>query len=202
MAGIDKTYTDSYKDYKELVDWVKDKKIEFHTGQTIKMSDVVWDLEEGDFSNGEMAVMNTSTYVDIFLIQNCPVNFVQDRMKEVYSEETFKEYKEMVFPKPLNPEYKRNRKIKISMRGDIPLFNKGLGSHKKWWLQSDIGWTYHEEDKVCSSYDDLLPSNTNTSHHKTIKSLVRFLRKQHLPKGLKFHLIGRYDGEDFEIEIK
>lgn len=41
--------------------------------------------------------------------------------------------------------------------------------------------------------------NTNTAHIKSIKGVVRHLRKQYLPKGVTFNLIGRYVGEEYLV---
>ena len=89
MAGIDKTYTDSYKDYKEFKDWADTQVITFFDGHKKCIGNWVWKKEEADFSNGEIPIMNTPTWLDIYLIQNCKSEFVIERMKEVYSEETY-----------------------------------------------------------------------------------------------------------------
>jgi hypothetical protein len=207
MAGIDKTYTDSYNDYKEFKEWASDKVIKFPTGQKVNISDYIYDRDQEDFVEGdEISIMNTPTYVDIFLIQNCPIQFVQDRMKDVYSEESYNEFKNMVFPVAIPEEYKQNRKIKIVRTGKFPLYNNGINSERSWWLQTvdrddENYWWYDSETKLWTNGCLHLPHNTNTSHHKTVKSLVRFLRKQYLPKGLEFTLTGRYVGEDFLIKI-
>lgn len=46
------------------------------------------------------------------------------------------------------------------------------------------------------------PHNTNTAHISSVKGIIRHLRKQYLPTGLKFTLIGRYVGEEYEVTIK
>lgn len=203
MAGIDKTYTNSFAEYKQLVDWVKDKEeVVFSKKQKEKLSDYIYQWSEEDFTY-ELPVMNTPSYIDIFLIKNCPLKFVQDRMKEVYSEETIKEFNTIAFPIQLPKEYKQNRKIVISKSKRLPLYNKGVNSHSWWWLQSNgFDWGFDSDNNVWVNRDLYFPSNTNTSHHKTIKSLVRFLRKQYLPSGLEFRLSGRYVGEEFTIKIK
>lgn len=204
MAGIDKTYTNSYKDYKEFKEWANLQIVTFFNGYKECIGEWVGDFEESDFNNGEIPIMNSPTWLDIYLIQNCPCKFVQDRMKEVYREETYNEFKQLNFNKPVNPDYKQNRKIiiKKTNRTKIPLTNKGYNSHSWWWLQSDQDWSYHSESKTWSHYDDYYPHDTNISHAKTIKSLIRQLRKQYLPSGLEFELIGRYVGEDYKIIIK
>ena len=202
MAGIDKTYTDSFKEYKEFKNWAKGKQIIFTKKQKINISDYIYEWEEEHFTS-ELPIMNTPNCVDIYLIQNCPINFIQKRMKEVYSEESYEEFKNLNFPPSLPKEYKQNRKVTISKARSLPLFNKGLTSHSWWWLQSkDFNWDFDSESDMWVNRSLYFPSNTNTSHHKTIKSLIRFLRKQYLPSGLEFTLIGRYIGERFTIKIK
>lgn len=201
MAGIDKTYTDSFKEYKKLKEWSKGKTIIFSNKQKLVVSHYIYTWNEDDFTS-ELPVMNTPTYVDAFLIQNCPLKFVQDRLKSIYSRKQFKELKNLQFPIVLPEGYKQNRKIVIS-KCKAPLYNKGINSHGWWWLQSNnFSWGFDSENKIWVNGDFYLPSNTNTSHHKTVKSLVRFLRSQYLPSGLEFRLIGKYVGEMFTVKIK
>ncbi len=202
MAGIDKTYTDLYSDYIKLKEWAKDKTIKFYTGAIINVKDYIYDWDEEDFTR-ELPIMNTPTSLDIFLIQNCPFDFVQDRMKAVYPKSTYKEFKEMKFPTDRPSHLKQNRKIKIIQKGNLELLNKGWSSHQNWWLQSkDNSMGFDDDIKVWVMYSDYLPNNTNTSHHKNIKGLIRFLRKQYLPSGIEFELFGRYVDEHFLIKIK
>jgi len=204
MAGIDKTYTKSFEEYQQLVEWAKDKEIVFSKKQKERISDYIYHWNKEDFtSESLLPVMNTPTNIDIFLIQNCFVKFVQDRMKEVYGEESIKEFNIITFPIQFPENYKQNRKIVISKSKRLPLYNKGINSHSWWWLQSDdFNWGFDSDNNMWVNRELYFPNNTNTSHHKTIKSLVRFLRKQYLPSGLEFRLIGRYVGEQFTIKIK
>jgi hypothetical protein len=202
MASIDKTYTNSFEEYQQLVDWAKDKEIVFSKKQKEKISDCIYNWSKEDFTS-ELPVMNTPNRIDIFLIQNCPIKFVQDRMEEVYSEESIEEFKAITFPIELPKDYKQNRKIIISKSKVFPLYNKGINSHSWWWLQNnDFDWGFDSDNNVWTNRSLYYPNNTNTSHHKTIKSLVRFLRKQYLPSGLEFRLSGKYVGEEFTIKIK
>src|SRR6056297_327630 len=93
MAGIDKTYTDSYKDYKEFKDWADNQTVTFFDGLQECIGDWVEECDENDFSKGEIAIMNTPEWIDIYLIQNCNSNFVLKRMIDVYGEEIFNSYK-------------------------------------------------------------------------------------------------------------
>ena len=77
------------------------------------------------------------------------------------------------------------------------MFNKPIGGKSKWWLQCNDNFWYNDETKRWVSYETPYPHNTNTVHIQTIKSLVRHLRKQYLPKGVTFRISGRYTCEDY-----
>ena len=204
MAGIDKTYTSSYKDYKEFKDWADRQTLTFFNGYKVCIGDWVWKYEKEDFDgNKEKPIMNTPTWLDIYLIQNCKSDFVLDRMKSVYTDESYKEFQTIDLTAKPPKEFQQNRKIiiKKSDRTKFPLHSKPYDSKTMWWLQCDNDFSYHEETKTWASYDSYYPHNTNTSHIKSVKGVVRHLRKQYLPKGITFRLIGRYVGEDYIIVI-
>ena len=117
MAGIDKTYTDSYKDYKEFKDWADKQTLTFFNGHKVCIGDWVWEYEKEDFDGGEKPIMNTPTWLDIYLIQNCKSDFVLDRMKSVYSEESYKKFQTVDLTSPPPEDFKQNRKITIKRSG-------------------------------------------------------------------------------------
>lgn len=207
MAGIDKTFTDSYKDYKEFKDWANKQTVIFFDGHKEHIKDWVWEREEEDFSNGEIPIMNTPTWLDVYLINHCPVKFVVDRMKEVYGN-SYNDYLNIEGFTKIPEGYAQNRKITIKPSEKCKflfkrrMFNKPVGGKTKWWLQCDDDFWYNDKTKKWVNWNSLYPHNTNTSHHKTTKSLIRFLRKQYLPTGITFSLSGRYVGEDYTIFIK
>ena len=203
MAGIDKTYTDSYKDYKEFKTWADSQKLTFFDGLSVCIGDWVWEYEKDDFDNGEIPIMNTPTWLDIYLIQNCKIDFVLDRMKSVYGEKSYKEFQEIDLTEEPPLDFKQNRKIiiKPSKHCKFPfkkkMFKKPIGGKTKWWLQCDDDFWYNDETKRWISYDTPYPHNTNTAHITSTKALIRHLRNQYLPKGVVFRISGRYVGEDY-----
>lgn len=203
MAGIDKTYTNSYNDYKEFKDWADKQIVTFFNGHKLCIGDWVWEYEKEDFDGNEKPIINTPTWLDIYLIQNCKSKFVLDRMKSVYGEETYKEFQTIDLTSPPSGDFKQNRKIiiKRTNRTKFPLHKKPYGGKTKWWLQSNDKFNYDTETKVWSSRGSYYPSDTNTANIKTIKGVVRHLRKQYLPKGITFNLIGRYVGEIYLIVV-
>lgn len=201
MAGIDKTYTHSYKDYKEFKCWADKQKLTFFDGLTVCIGNWVWDYEEKDFLNGEIPIMNTPIWLDIYLIQNCKSKFVLKRMKEVYADESYKEFQSVDLTAKPPENFQQNRKIVIKSAKNCKfpfkrkMFNKPIGGKSKWWLQCNDNFWYNDETKRWVSYETPYPYNTNTAHIQTIKSLVRHLRKQYLPKGVMFTISGRYTCE-------
>lgn len=204
MAGIDKTYTDSYENYKMFKVWADSQSVKFFNGHVENIGDYVWQLEENDFQHGEIPIMNSQTWLDVYLLQHCKSQFVLDRLNEVYGESTIKDFKQhKLWTQPSN-EYRPYRQIKIKCceSSNFPLHNHVYDGKMRWWVQSQNGYLYHEKSKTWVSPDSLYPSNTNTAHIKSIKGVVRHLRKQYLPKGISFRIIGRYVGEEYVAQIK
>ena len=93
MAGIDKTYTKSYKDYKDVLDWCKNiGTVTDDYGN--KIQPYLWlynpNLTENDFGknrlriNKQYMIWSTNIKQDLYLIRHCPCKVVQKRMREVY----------------------------------------------------------------------------------------------------------------------
>lgn len=203
MAGIDKTYTDSFEEYKKFKDWADNQFLTFFDGHKVHIGSWVWNWTKEDFYGRELPIMNTPTWLDIYLIQNCKIKFVLDRMKDVYGKDSYKEFKTVDLTAKPSEEFKQNRKviIKNCNTTKFPIHNTPYGKSKYWWLQCDDDFWYNDETKRWVSSSFYYPHNTNTSHIPSIKALVRHLRKQYLPKGITFILSGRYIGEEYQILI-
>ena len=94
MAGIDKTYIKSYKNYKEVLDWCKNiGTITDDYGNKIQPYSWLYytNLTKNDFGkdkNGndkQYMIWSTNIKQDLYLIRYCPCKVVQKRMREVYS---------------------------------------------------------------------------------------------------------------------
>lgn len=206
MAGIDKTYTDSYTDYRKFKDWADGCQLTFFDGLTVCPGDWVWKLEPEDFADGERPIMNTPMWLDIYLIQNCKAGFVLDRMREVYDEEEYLMMQAVdLTAEPSPPEdLQRGRKIRVRPTDHtrFPLHSKPYGKGGRWWLQClDLDFWYNDETRRWVGSDTPYPYNTNTTTVTSVKALVRHLRKQYLPKGITFRLMGRYVGEEYLVTV-
>lgn len=204
MAGIDKTYTNSYDNYREFKDWSKTQEVTFFNGHKERISNWIYEYSENDFDGDEIPIMNTPTWLDIYLIQNCKIQFVLDRMQAVYGKESYDNFKTINLSACPSDDYKQNRKIVIKKnnRTKFPLHSKPYGGKMQWWLQSDNEFWYDDKTKTWSNSDMHYPYNTNTAHLSSIKSLIKHLRKQYLPKGAQFRISGRYVGEDYSVYIR
>jgi hypothetical protein len=203
MAGIDKTYTDSYEDYKEFKTWANKQTLTFFNGYKVCIGNWVRNYEKEDFDEGEIPIMNTPTWLDIYLIQNCKSDFVLDRMKSVYNEEEYKKFQIIDLTTPPSEHFKQNRKIIIKRndKAKLPLHKKPYGGKTKWWLQCNDDFWYHDKTKVWSSSEYYYPHNTNTALISSIKGVVKHLRKQYLPKGITFTISGRYIGDEYLVIV-
>lgn len=212
MAGIDKTYTSSYDEYLELKNWIRDQTVTFYNGYKVRLYDYLWEYTEEDFNfdnpDTELPVFNTPTWMDIYLIQNCPVQFVQDRMREVRSKEEYEEFKTMEFPPKFpkhSDEFKQNRKIKIKTipkKTKFPIHDKAFHGRGYWVECDDYDYWYDTESKTWSNWEHYYPYNTNMVQLKSLKAIVRHLRKQYLPSGITFTINGAYIGECYKIVVK
>lgn len=157
MAAIYKTYTDSYSDYKEFKTWADRQTLTFFNGHKVCIGNWVWDYEKEDFDGGERPIMNTPTWLDIYLIQNCKSVFVLNRMKTVYGEKSLKEFQSIDLTSPPSGDFKQNRKITIkkSDRTKFPLHKKPYGGKTK------LDGTIHPTQKPIALLEMLVKSYTN-----------------------------------------
>lgn len=218
MAGIDKTYTEKYTNYVKLKNWARGRFFKLSNGQKLYPTDYIYDwYTEKSFGNGSVPVMNTSCELDYFLIKECPLEFVQERMKEVYSEEYYNAIKNGTskwdsFTKEGNiaTEFKI---VKYPWYGKCNRWVRFLSSvtnrlyYPFAWIECthpEIDLNYNDEDNLWVWENELGIWNSNVCHKKicTIKSVIRHLRKWKLPKGTVVKVSGRYVGETWEIHCK
>ena len=120
MAGIDKTYTDSYQDYLELKNWAENNSLELTYGNKsvkYKASSYIYGWKEEDFDGRELPVMNTPTWFDKYLIDNCPCQFVINRLNSVYGDNYLK------------PE--EQRALYVDFKSRYPKLKKGTEEFKE-----------------------------------------------------------------------
>lgn len=93
MAAIDKTYVSSYEDYRRIVNWARTAEFVCPNGEKLSVIDYCYHTDKSEDEVREMIrksnaipVMNTPIRLDYFLIKYCPIELVQERMKDVYDD--------------------------------------------------------------------------------------------------------------------
>ena len=215
MAGIDKTYIKTYNQYKEVCDWCKDIVVTFSGNISFKPYDFINEYTEDDFNNlpenRELVLWNTPCYMDQWLIKNCPIDFIQKRLKEQYGDEyddikngNFDTYERnglaqyihfKVIEKPwsynrFNFLY-RDRQNKIRKYKDNKM---GI-----WQVEIDdeyYHWFYNEQYDYWTNEFEGFPYDsficTIKKKNLNIKSIYRYLRKWNLPAGIKITIRNIY----------
>lgn len=175
----------------------------------------------------DVVLWNTPTYVDVWLIRNCPFEEVQNRLKEQYSggwsKQAFTDhndenmYDQIKNHTSIYDTYQRNglgRKAKISIKTihGKPFRNKNIW----WWIEvrdNDSKWRWYDEDlDIWSREEELIPYTSNCCHkHGTLtkKNILNLVRKWDLPKGTILSFEGfhtyknrRYSVHKFIVTVK
>lgn len=208
MAGIDKTYTNSYEEYKEFKDWADKQIVTFFDGHVQRVGDYVYGLEKEDFTGLYIPIMISPRWLDIYLIQNCKSEFVLERMKEVYDEEDYNSFLNVDLTAKPPSNFQQNRKITIR-RNAKTKFNIHNKPYDGYWLVQHkhnpfdvrFSFSYNKDTKIWVSDDMEYSTNSITAMIPSMKSIVRHLRKQYLPKGITFDILGMYVGECYTAYV-
>lgn len=107
MAAIDKTYFKTWEQYKSVLDFLKANNV--YDGNSVKDeygNDINFDEIMSRWTKSEveqrikeydgcidLQLWNTPTYIDIWLIRNCDIDFIVDRLKFQYGD-SYEEIKE------------------------------------------------------------------------------------------------------------
>jgi hypothetical protein len=198
-----------YEPYLEKEDWDKwhDEKIKSITEEYNKNPEEFtrqhkvwyggdWVFNPEDYF--EVVLWNTPTYADVFLIRNCPFDFIHKRLKEQYGEEEYEQIKNgtSVYDTYQRNGLGRNAKVKFSKHA----FSY-LPRDKKcwWWIEIiDSGWWYNEDDDMWYNHYELMPTTCNVNDRihgaLTKKNIVNMIRRWDLPKGIKLRFSCRLKG--------
>lgn len=227
MAGIDKTYIKTYNQYKEVCDWCKDIVVTFGINKNIKFkpSDFINEYTKEDFNqlpeNGELVLWNTPQYMDEWLIKNCPIDFIQKRLKEQYHDYYDKikngnceKYKRnglgkkihfKVIKKPYT--YNRFNFLYINRHNKLRKYkDKKIGIWDIVIKDEDYCWFYNEQYDYWTNDSEGFPFDaficTLKRKNLNIKSIYRYLKKWNLPAGLKITIDNVYFDFGWELITK
>lgn len=205
MAGIDKTYTKSWKEYKEVIDWAENTKFVCPNGQVLYPINSCYEASEESFDGErEIAIMNSSTTLDYFLIRECPLEVVQKRMREVYP----KDYYESVRNGTSDfDNFTKEGKIATKVKYNAKHAPKKTTRGGFYWVEAECeGMDYLWYD----NYDDMWiwPNelgiwNTNAAHScHSLKALRRKILKWKLPKGTVVKAMDFTHGYEYEFKCQ
>lgn len=217
MAAIDKTYTNSYKNYTDLIEWARNNKFTCPNGTIVNVLNSIYSYwTEEDFNKAineghTLPVMNTSLSTDYYLIKYCPLQFVQDRMIEVYNEDYYNAIKNgtsdydtftkegkygthcRLISAP-QKHFRNNRPYKqaywfvdVTLPEDFKGYLCYMEKYDKWVWPNEL---YGDSDISSCAFNS-----------KTRKAIERKIRKWQLPKGTIVHISGRYEGDDYKYLV-
>ena len=191
-AAIDKTYL-SYEDYLTLKDWCKQNKLVYDNGKEGSPMDFLYSYSEP--YEGEAPVWNTPESFDRWLYYNCPLPFIQERLRIQYPNTYFDNYQ--MITSETGTRYSGSFKPKYRTRY---IWFINFGEYLSTWY---YGW----DSKTWYDYTSLMPPETRGCGHCTIKNLTkrklnRLIKKWKLPIGTKLAIKCYGAGEEFNITIK
>lgn len=211
MAAIDKTYLNSYKEYQELIRWCEGKSFTLSNGDVIYPSKFIYDywIEEDFIKDGKPCfrpVWNTPMYLDIWVIRNCPLPFMQRVYKDMFEED----YDKIKEGTSNYDTFKRNGVGKNLHYKIISKYRLPFKSNDLVWDFSISGyeWDYNYKHKTWYHAYEALPWNSNRCTIKgnvSKKKLYRIIRRWNLPKGVTINatcMYGRYIIKTLQITIK
>ena len=100
MAAIDKTYISDWETFDEIRNWALKQRVPLKDGSSVPLRAYMycpdltkeeWDRNKEQYNldypdcEYEAVLWNTPTYVDVWLIKNCPFEYIQDTLKYQYS---------------------------------------------------------------------------------------------------------------------
>lgn len=198
MAGIDKTHL-LYEDYLALKEWCKTQKFEYVNGREGSPMDYLFLYDEP--YEGKAPVWNTSEAFDKWLYFNCPLSFIQERLREQYGEncdEYFSRKCEFQsgtryirLTRPKHQRYNGNWWVEIN------------DETSRWIYDSRTNMWYDYHKQLIKLDDDqfLIWLNHASIKRMTKRKLNRLIKKWKLPIGTYINISNIYVGSDYSIQI-
>jgi len=239
MAGIDKTYYSTYEEWKSVKNWcdqignTQDK-----YGNKFNPRDLLCDkdltLEEfnkrkswyekeysGQNHTYSGILWNTPIWFDLWLIRNCTVPLIVERLNEQYSQTYIDEIKREVSKYDLYKREGLGKNLRVTVkkrpnfnyRGKV-LSHDGNRAFKQTWdifikpLDGIHSWNYDETDNYWYPDEEARAESGWTSNcctirkYPTFKAILRKLRSWNLPRDLEVSVIGPLKDQDWVLVTK
>ena len=231
MAAIDRMYLKTWDEYQELKRWIDSVGVVHDDfGNTFCLSNYLWPRTQKDFERlkkgDDLSIWSLPKYIDIWLIRNCPLEFIQENLREQYSGGWSKtaltgynpddQYQQILEHRSIYDTYKRNGLGKAS-RVSINYKYKARfrDSHMVWWIDIlGVGWWYCRKydcwmessfDMYDRSGDGDLSSTCIRKGYLSKKKLMRLIQKWNLPEGTQIRFTGDYDRyimQEFVVTVR
>lgn len=182
MAAIDKTYINNKKDYDDLINWVNTQSTYITSiGESFNIKDYMYEWNEEDVlnafnNNKEIPIWNTPQVVDKYLYKNCPLKFIQDRLKEQYGnpEELLNKFNNYEYGKCI---VKKFPKIFKDVLVEFSVINK-----------SNDCLEFSKSTNKWGNPWDILYISTQYTYGLNIRKLRRLLKTWLIPKGYAVYI--------------
>lgn len=239
MAGIDKTFVKTWKDYSQIKTWVESvgqvkddfgnifSPIDWFSEYTKKEFDGIISRQRERYKNyysipenvqrekdiwgeswepnpeeaGEVFIWNTPTFLDIWLIRNCPLEIIQKRLRQQYSSS----YNEIKERKSEYDTYKRSAASFHFKITRVLSFPRIRSRNLKLYFQChELDWDFNTEDGKWYNILECKDCDFGTPYilgPVTKKKLARLIKKWGLPAGINLVAYSNY-GHHFEFQIK
>ena len=158
------------------------------------------DWEPEPNGKGELVLWNTPTYFDIWLIRNCPLDFIQERLKQQYGDYEEIKMRNSEFDSYVRPAASSHFKV-LPLSSFPRIRQRGLVLHIQ---VEDTDWLYSEETGEWHHWLECREWNTNTMNARgpiTRRKLKRIIKKCGFPAGVRLRVYSNY-GHIFEVVIK
>ena len=184
-----------------------------------------WEFDAEKFF--DVGLWNTPTYVDIWLIRNCPFDFIQDRLKEQYgggwSKETFTNHNDedmYIQIKNHTSIYDRYQRNGLGEKAKVKFYDYKKGNllrdkklvwfvevNPAWYKNKRITenipfWNYNETDNMWYCDEEAMPwtSSMATFHGAlTKKNIINLIKKWNLPKDTYVSFLGRLHDKGYYV---
>ena len=224
-----------WETYDKIRNWAIGQSVPLKNGKKVPLVNFMyhpcitkseWDEYEASCSYGkfEIVLWNTPTYIDVWLIRNCPFEEIQEHLKEQYgggwSKTAFTNhndddlYEQIKNGTSAYDTFERNGRGKEGKIKIIRIFGRPIRDKRlRYWVQirknaDGYNFWYNDDDGMWYDECELMPWNTNTAiicRSLTKKSIVNLVRKWDLPKGTVLYfdaLVGRCGYYSFYVYIK
>ena len=213
MAGIDKIYVDNYDDYISFINYCKVIQKDIQKLFNVNIFDYLYftELTEESFKikDNDYPLTNFPHKIDYYLIKNCNIPFIVERLKEQYGDSyneiknddeilndyTFEKFKKF---KIIHTKNKYPYKIK-KQKHKFTIVIEDLNNNDSWFYDETISQWRNMDKSNNLNYDNCWYA---LEFGCSYKAIIRKVNSWNLPKGLEIEIKGYYYSSSFKIITK